>query len=303
MRACMYCRDRRRRGAERAAGLLKPAMRPSASCPSRRRPAGLLDTDVLVGRAPARACGHGRSGARPTATSVSRRPGRSTPARARRRPSSRASAAPAGASRLAYVAITDNADPMDVVVLRAADRLRRGQRRVVCTRARLRQGRGRDRELARLGRPLALRREQLRLRHHDVQRRHRRRPADRRRPRPRQLAGVRARGDRPSRNAVPQGVGERQDPGRRRSWPRPTPATASSTRSRTSRTRRSPTPTRGTGLRSTRAPAGSAWKKLAGRGGEYNNHYAGIALGRDRRTGRVTAYVGGVGGIMALRDR
>ena len=40
-----------------------------------------------------------------------------------------------------------------------------------------------------------------------------------------------------------------------------------------------------------------------GRGGEYNNHYAGMALGRDPRTGRVTAYVGGVGGIMALRDR
>ena len=45
------------------------------------------------------------------------------------------------------------------------------------------------------------------------------------------------------------------------------------------------------------------WKKLAGWGGEYNNHYAGIALGRAPRTGRVTAYVGGVGGIMALRDR
>jgi hypothetical protein len=31
-----------------------------------------------------------------------------------------------------YVAITDNADPMNVVVLRKAARLRRGQRRVVC---------------------------------------------------------------------------------------------------------------------------------------------------------------------------
>jgi hypothetical protein len=32
----------------------------------------------------------------------------------------------------AYVAITDNADPMDVVVYRAADRLERGRHRVVC---------------------------------------------------------------------------------------------------------------------------------------------------------------------------
>ena len=32
-----------------------------------------------------------------------------------------------------YVAITDNADPMDVVVYRTADHLRRGQHRVVCT--------------------------------------------------------------------------------------------------------------------------------------------------------------------------
>ena len=31
-----------------------------------------------------------------------------------------------------YVAITDNADPMNVVVYRKAKRLRRGQRRVVC---------------------------------------------------------------------------------------------------------------------------------------------------------------------------
>jgi hypothetical protein len=44
------------------------------------------------------------------------------------------------------------------------------------------------------------------------------------------------------------------------------------------------------------------FKRLAGWGGEYNNHYAGIALGRDEKTKRPTLYVGGVGGIMALRD-
>lgn len=43
------------------------------------------------------------------------------------------------------------------------------------------------------------------------------------------------------------------------------------------------------------------WKQRAGYGGLYNNHYAGIAIGR--RNGRSTLYLGGVGGIMALRDR
>lgn len=42
----------------------------------------------------------------------------------------------------------------------------------------------------------------------------------------------------------------------------------------------------------------TVWKRLAGTGGSYNNHYAGIALGPDRRT----AYLGGIGGIMAVRD-
>ncbi len=45
-----------------------------------------------------------------------------------------------------------------------------------------------------------------------------------------------------------------------------------------------------------------AFKQLAGAGGLFNNHYAGIAIGRSA-TGRSTAYVGGVGGLMALRDR
>jgi hypothetical protein len=43
------------------------------------------------------------------------------------------------------------------------------------------------------------------------------------------------------------------------------------------------------------------WRRLAGWGGEYNNHYAGIALGR-APGGRPTLYLGGVGGVMALRD-
>jgi outer membrane protein assembly factor BamB len=39
------------------------------------------------------------------------------------------------------------------------------------------------------------------------------------------------------------------------------------------------------------------WKQLAGTGFNYNNHYAGIVLGRDG-----TAYVGAVGGMLAIRD-
>ncbi len=44
------------------------------------------------------------------------------------------------------------------------------------------------------------------------------------------------------------------------------------------------------------------WQHVAGHGGLYNNHYAGIALGRNRATGRTTLYLGGIGGIVALRD-
>jgi hypothetical protein len=44
-----------------------------------------------------------------------------------------------------------------------------------------------------------------------------------------------------------------------------------------------------------------AWRQRAGYGGLYNNHYAGIALGK-APGGKATLYLGGIGGIMALRD-
>ena len=44
-----------------------------------------------------------------------------------------------------------------------------------------------------------------------------------------------------------------------------------------------------------------AWRQRAGYGGLYDNHYAGIALGKTRG-GNPTLYLGGIGGIMALRD-
>jgi hypothetical protein len=39
------------------------------------------------------------------------------------------------------------------------------------------------------------------------------------------------------------------------------------------------------------------WKQLAGTGIVFNNHYAGIVIGPNR-----TAYVGAVGGLLAIRD-
>jgi hypothetical protein len=44
------------------------------------------------------------------------------------------------------------------------------------------------------------------------------------------------------------------------------------------------------------------WRRIAGHGGLYNNHYAGIALGRNPRTGKTSLYLCGIGGIVALRD-
>ena len=62
-----------------------------------------------------------------------------------------------------YVTITDNADPMNVVVYRTAKKLRQGHQARRLRDAGLRQGRQRDRELDHRRRPLAVRREQLRL--------------------------------------------------------------------------------------------------------------------------------------------
>ncbi len=41
------------------------------------------------------------------------------------------------------------------------------------------------------------------------------------------------------------------------------------------------------------------WQRVAGHGGLYNNHYAGIALSP---SGKPTLYLGGIGGIVALRE-
>jgi hypothetical protein len=45
------------------------------------------------------------------------------------------------------------------------------------------------------------------------------------------------------------------------------------------------------------ATGAPVWKRIAGTGLNFNNHYAGLVLGRDG-----TAYVGAIGGLLALRD-
>lgn len=44
------------------------------------------------------------------------------------------------------------------------------------------------------------------------------------------------------------------------------------------------------------------WRRVSGHGGLYNNHYSGIALARNPLTGKTSLYLGGIGGIIALRD-
>ena len=41
----------------------------------------------------------------------------------------------------------------------------------------------------------------------------------------------------------------------------------------------------------------TVWKQFAGTGCGYNNHYAGIVIGKDG-----TAYLGAIGGLLAIRD-
>jgi hypothetical protein len=44
------------------------------------------------------------------------------------------------------------------------------------------------------------------------------------------------------------------------------------------------------------------WRRVSGHGGLYNNHYSGIAVARNPRTAKTSLYLGGIGGIMSLRD-
>ena len=182
-----------------------------------------------------------------------------------------------------YVAITDNADPMDVVVYRTPKRLRRGQHRVVCTVPVFDKGASAtENSVITAGRSLIV---ENNYGYQD--------PFG------------------PNAGAITQPGFARVDVNRRGTscrlvW--------------TTRTERAPTVvpklSTKTGLIYTytqdadATPARRwswtaisfrtgrrAWKQLAGTGAFYNNNYAGIAIGP---TG--TAYLGVIGGIVALKD-
>jgi hypothetical protein len=202
----------------------------------------------------------------------------------------------------AYVAITDNADPMDVVVLRAADRLRRGQRRVVCTVPVFAKGASAtENSLVSAGRSLYVENNfgYDITRFNDV------------------IAGGQAIGG--DRSLVSSPGFARVEVNRagtrcRKVWENdrvraPSVVPKADTRNGlvyTFENVKDPEVADADPWYWTALDARTGrvvWRKLAGWGGQYNNHYAGIALGRAPRTGLVTAYVGGVGGVMALRDR
>jgi hypothetical protein len=197
-----------------------------------------------------------------------------------------------------YVSIADNSDPLDVVVYRAADRLKRGQRRVVCQVPIFRKGASSDENsLISMGQSLIAENNygyDL-LKWND------------------QLGdGTPIGGDL---NLVSSpGMARidinRDGTGCRKVWTngsvRPPSAVSKGDTAN--------------GLIYTyenlRDPSGAdpwywtavayrtgkiAWRQRAGSGGVFNNHYAGIALGR-APGGKPTLYLGGVGGIMALRD-
>ncbi len=202
----------------------------------------------------------------------------------------------------AYVAITDNADPMDVVVYRTADRVPRGAHRVVCQVPVFRKGAGDDENsLISIGRSLIVENNygyQLQKFNDIIP------------------GGVKVGGD----------LGLLSSPGMDR-----IDIAADGSRCRIV--------WRNTSIRTPSAVAKGdsangliytyekpedpgqpgagvwywtaldyrtgrvRWRRVSGHGGLYNNHYAGIALGRDPRTGTTSLYLGGIGGIMALRDR
>jgi hypothetical protein len=200
----------------------------------------------------------------------------------------------------AYVAITDNADPMDVVVYRAADRLQHGQRRVVCQVPVFRKGASADENsLVSMGPSLIVENNDgYRLQDwNDVI-----------------AGGIKVGGN----------LGLVSAPGMDRI---DIAANGSGCRIvwRNNEVRTPSAVTKGdtaNGLIYTyekvkdpgRPGAGVwywaalddrsgkiVWMRVAGHGGLYNNHYAGIALAQPPG-GRPTLYLGGIGGIVALRD-
>src|SRR3954454_25062949 len=203
-----------------------------------------------------------------------------------------------------YVAITDNADPMDVVVYRAGDKPARPQKRVVCTVPVFRKGASdTENSLTGLGRSLYVENNYG----YDLQKWNDviSGPAG-----PLPIGGDRSQVSEPGVARIDIRVGGK---GCRKVWDRRTVRAPSVVPKGNARNGllyfyenlKDPQvsdsdPWYWTAV--DRRTGKVVWKRLAGYGGLYNNHYAGIALGRNPAGGKTTLYVGGIGGIMALRD-
>jgi hypothetical protein len=203
-----------------------------------------------------------------------------------------------------YVAITDNADPMDVVVYRAGDKLARRQKRVVCTVPVFGKGASdTENSLTGMGRSLIVENNYG----YDLQKWNDviSGPAG-----PLPIGGDRSQVSSPG---VARVDIKADGSGCKKVW--------------TNKTVRAPSVVpKGNSrngllyfyenLKDAAVPDSDpwywtaisqrtgkvVWKQMAGYGGLYNNHYAGIALGRNPAGGKSTLYLGGIGGIMALHD-
>jgi hypothetical protein len=196
--------------------------------------------------------------------------------------------APGGGKVPTYVAVTDNADPLDVVVVRAADTLGRGQKRLVCEVPIFSKGKSSDENsLIAAGRSI--------------------------------FAENNSGYDLAKFSADPAAVTQtgmaRVDiaadgSGCRKVWTSNAvrPATVVSKGNSASGLLYTYENAVGSGgadpwnWAAVDMRTGAVrWRQRAGVGNNFNNHYAGIAMGRSG--GKPTLYLGGVAGIMALRDR
>jgi hypothetical protein len=198
-----------------------------------------------------------------------------------------------------YVAITDNADPLDVVVYRAADRLRRGQHRVVCQVPVFNKGASADENsLISMGPSLIVENNSG----YDLQKWNDVIGGGI------QIGGNLALVSAPGMDRIDINPGGN---GCRIVWKNTTVRTPSAvakgdTANGLIYTYTKPKDPSGAGVWYWTAisyrTGKVVWQQVAGHGGLYNNHYAGIAIGSDPHTGKSTLYLGGIGGIEALRD-
>jgi hypothetical protein len=203
-----------------------------------------------------------------------------------------------------YVAITDNADPMDVVVYRAGDRLARRQKRVVCTVPVFQKGASdTENSLTGMGRSLYVENNYG----YDLQKWNDVLPGP---AGPFPIGGDRSLVSEPG---VARIDIKADGSGCRKVWTSTevrAPSVVPKGNARNGllyfyenlKDEQVPDSDPWYWTAVDRRTGKVVWKRLAGYGGLYNNHYAGIALGRNPASGKTTLYLGGVGGIMALRD-